>query len=225
MLPELRYELLFFYTRNELEHLQPLSQSLLGMIVAGANVLPLRPIYCVDMDCYDAGVYNIDKIHIFVEEPADDNEPEPVPDYAASVHDGDFKEIVLRLQNTCIKDFNVGIRDSPFMRYWKAQEATFFTVVSVYFDEAEAKDYDVLDSIMSHLRPKAIADDLFQVDGSWWQENGDNSEKLQLLARASFLKNLQTCRLAIFDAGFPPPSFFLKESGYSNYELWCFYSN
>lgn len=49
MLPELRYELLFFYTRDELERLQPLSRSLLKMIVAGSNVLPLRPIGRIDM--------------------------------------------------------------------------------------------------------------------------------------------------------------------------------
>ena len=49
MIPELRYELLFFYTRTYLERLQPLSQALLNMIAAGSNVLPLRPVYRVDM--------------------------------------------------------------------------------------------------------------------------------------------------------------------------------
>lgn len=49
MLPDLRHELLFFCTRDELERLQPLSRTLLDMIVAGANVLPLRPISLVDM--------------------------------------------------------------------------------------------------------------------------------------------------------------------------------
>lgn len=49
MIPELRYEILFFYTRDELERLQPLSQTMLDMTVKGSKVLPLRPIDRVEM--------------------------------------------------------------------------------------------------------------------------------------------------------------------------------
>lgn len=49
ILPELRYELIFFYIRDELKNLQPLSRTLLDMIVADANVLSLRLIGRVDM--------------------------------------------------------------------------------------------------------------------------------------------------------------------------------
>lgn len=51
MRPDILYESFFFCPRNELEQLQPLSQSMLNMIDAGSNILPLRPIHLVDMVC------------------------------------------------------------------------------------------------------------------------------------------------------------------------------
>ncbi|KAH7724710.1 hypothetical protein AAVH_07851 [Aphelenchoides avenae] len=213
MIPELRYELLFFYTRDDLERLQPLSQSLLDMIVAGSNVLALRPIYRVDMD--RTGHEREGKIRIFVEFTVTNGWS---LDYEASIHDGDFAETFRRLQHTCIKDFNLNIRDSPFLRYWKAQEAAVFTVVDIDFSLTDFTHYNVLDSTVNHLRPRAM---LFVAGKSSWHENGYKSEDLKLLARDSFLNNLQTIRLAVLDGAFPPPSAMLKEPGYPNYELRC----
>ncbi|KAH7697979.1 hypothetical protein AAVH_34932 [Aphelenchoides avenae] len=216
MLPELRYELLFYYTRDNLERLQPLSRSLLNMIVAGSNVLPLRPIHRVDMGSY----FPEDKIRIFVE-------PlwaAPEPDYEASIDDAAFAEIVRRLQHTCIKKFWVGLRDSPFLRYWRAREAAAFAVVNIRFRLADDTDYGVLDSIVNHLRPTATK---VHIDKYSWQENGDNDtdrKYLELLVRESFLTNLQTCRLTVWDEAFPPPSFILEEPGYRNYEIDCVYT-
>ncbi|KAH7701622.1 hypothetical protein AAVH_31242, partial [Aphelenchoides avenae] len=220
MIPELRHELLFFYTRDELERLQPLSQTLLDMIVAGSNVLPLRPICCVDMDYHDVEIHSIDMIKIYVEEPTDVDGS--VPDYEASIHHGDFAETFSRLRNTCVKEFNVGIRDSPFLRYWRAQEAAVFTMLSIEFRLTNDTDYDILDSIVNCVRPRSKQ---VLVEESSWHENGYNNEELQLLTRESFLKNLQSCHLAIWEGAFPPPSFILDEPGYPNYELWCKNSN
>ncbi|KAH7678390.1 hypothetical protein AAVH_41711 [Aphelenchoides avenae] len=214
MLPELRYELLFFYTRDELERLQPLSQSLLDMIVAGSNVLALRPICCVEMGRMSHKRKG--KISIFVEEPTGANDWSL--DYEASTDDGDFADTFRRLQHVCIKNFDVWITDSPFVHYWKAQEAAVFTVVSIELYGLGNTDYDVLDSIVNHLRPRAMS---FDVGESSWHENGYKSEDLKLLARESFLNNLQICRLEVLYGAFPPPSVMLKEPGYPNYELWC----
>ncbi|KAH7723046.1 hypothetical protein AAVH_09519 [Aphelenchoides avenae] len=212
MHPVIFNESFSFSTRNDLERLQPLSRLLLNMIIAGSKVLPLRPIDRVDMGRYKTG----DKIQIFVEESATGRAPKP--DYEASTDDGDFAETFRRLQHTCIKNFNFGIRDSPFMLYWKSEEAAVFTVVSIYFDGKEAKDYDVLDTIVNHLRPTTMD---VHVKESSWNENGYNEEKLELLARESFLNNLQNCRLIVWDGAFPPPSFILEEPGYAKYELQC----
>ncbi|KAH7698832.1 hypothetical protein AAVH_34068, partial [Aphelenchoides avenae] len=142
-----------FCSRDYLERLQPLSQSLLDMIVAGSNLLPLRHIQRVDLD---DSFYPEDRIRIFVGERGR-------PDYEASILDGDFAETILRLQHTCIKSFIVGIRDSPFLRYWNAQETASFTVVCIDSHPTEVTDYDFLDSIVNHLRPRTnedvIADD------------------------------------------------------------------
>ncbi|KAH7702348.1 hypothetical protein AAVH_30495, partial [Aphelenchoides avenae] len=89
-----------------------------------------------------------DKIKIFVEEPAANVVPEP--DYEASIDDGDHAETCHRLQHVCIKDFCVGIRALPLMRYWNSQESASFTVVSIDFCLDDDTDYDVLDSIVNH---------------------------------------------------------------------------
>lgn len=136
-----------------------------------------------------------EKIAVFVEGPSGGA---PVPDYTASTDDGDFAEIILRLQHTCIEDFCIGISDSPFLRYWKAHEAASFAVVSIDFgltDDTDDTDYDVLDSIVNHLRPRTT--EAVDVEESFWHENGYDEEKLELLTRKSFLNNLHTCRLAV----------------------------
>ncbi|KAH7707613.1 hypothetical protein AAVH_25143 [Aphelenchoides avenae] len=209
MHPVLFNESFFFCPRVDLESLQLVRRSLLNMIVAGSNVLSLLPVYRVNMDCDDAGA----KIQIYVDEDAYE------PGYEASVYEGDFPKTFRCLQNICVKEFIVGIRDSPFLRYWKAQEAAVFTVVSIDFDLTDDTDYDVLDSIVNHLRPRTTED--IHVRESSWRENGHNSKRLKLLARESFLNNLQTCCLNVFENAFPAPAFFLKESSYSNYELEC----
>ncbi|KAH7700640.1 hypothetical protein AAVH_32237, partial [Aphelenchoides avenae] len=198
-------ESFFFCTRSDLESLQLVRKSLLNIIVAGSNVLPLCPIGRFDM-----GYGSEDKIRISVEDPTVADESEP--DYEASIIDGNFADTFHRLQHTCIKVFCVGIRDIPFLRYWKAQEADAFVVVSIDFILLETTDYVLLDSIVDHLRPRSTA--LYARSDSW-QENGDRCEYLELLARGSFLHNLQTCRLT---RRFSSPTFF-DEPGYANYEL------
>ncbi|KAH7699833.1 hypothetical protein AAVH_33059 [Aphelenchoides avenae] len=205
MIPELRNELLFFCSRDELERLQPLSQALFGMIVAGSNVLPLRPIHHVHMDREASD----GKIKIF--DKTDWRANEWKPDYEASTHDGDFAETFRRLQHTCIKFFRVWFRDSPFLRYWKAQETAAFAVVDIDYGRPEPTDYDVLDSIMNHLRPRTTMSFC----------NKQSSWHLELLTRASFLNNLQTCSVCVYGDAFLPPSFILEEPGYSNYDLLC----
>lgn len=129
----------------------------------------------------------------------------------ASIRDGDFEETFRRLQRVCIKEFQVWSCDSPFLGYWKAmQETADFTVVRVdckltydtndvdweaYYDGAEidppdTTDYDALDAIVNHLRPKT-AD--FNVKESSWQENRHN----ELVSRDSFLNNLETCDVSV----------------------------
>ncbi|KAH7698833.1 hypothetical protein AAVH_34069 [Aphelenchoides avenae] len=210
MHPVVFYESFFSCPRDDLERLQPLSRSLLNMIVAGSHVLPLRPIHRVDMD---------DEIKIFVEDHVR-------PDYEASVLDGDFAETFRRLQHTCIKTVLVGISESPFLSYWKAQKTASFTVIilrSLGFDfgwrtDYEATpDYDVLDSIVDHLRPRTNQHVI--IDDSSWRENGHNSKYLKALARDSFLNSLQTCRLRAQGNAFPPSGFFLNKPGYRNYEV------
>ncbi|KAH7702068.1 hypothetical protein AAVH_30786, partial [Aphelenchoides avenae] len=147
-----------------------------------------------------------DNIQIFVEESSIGDAP--VPDYVATVLDGDFAEIFLRLQHTCIKKFNFGIRDSAFMRYWKAQENVAFTVVRIDFRLTDETDYGVLDSVVNHLRPRTTAE--VDVEEYLWYDTGYNRDKakkrLELLARESFVNNLQSCSL--------------DEPGYPNYELF-----
>ncbi|KAH7725108.1 hypothetical protein AAVH_07386 [Aphelenchoides avenae] len=185
------------------------------MTAAGSSLPPLRPIHRVNMHCE----YPNDKIEIFVD---DDGRPE----YEASVLDGDFAETFRRLQHSCIKTVLVGIRESPFLRYWKAQKTARFTVVTLRLrgfdfgsptDYEEATDYDVLDSIVNHLRPRT--NEHIIVDDSSWRENGRNSKYLKVLARDSFLNNLQACRLRVQGNTFPPSAFFLNEPGYRNYEI------
>ncbi|KAH7708179.1 hypothetical protein AAVH_24583, partial [Aphelenchoides avenae] len=148
------------------------------------------------------------KIRIYV---ADDAER---PDYKAAIDDdGDSAETVLRLQNTCIKDFTIEIRDSPFLRYLLAQGAASFNVVGIHFDELKRTDYDILDSIVNRLRPRTV--------GSTIMPFSSVAERLEVLARDSFLNNLQTCRLIVWNDSFPPSAFFLNEPGYRNYELRC----
>lgn len=140
---------------------------------------------CLFQDCWDPE----DVILIYVVEWCNMQ-----PDYEASIH-ADFAEIFLRLQNTCIKRFCVAICDSPFLRYWNAQETASFTVLRIDFHLPGSMNYVVLDFIMNHLRPKTTA--CVEIDESSWQYNGYNSEHLQLLARDSFRNNLQTCRLDV----------------------------
>ncbi|KAH7711972.1 hypothetical protein AAVH_20684 [Aphelenchoides avenae] len=208
MIPELRYELLFFYTRNDLERLQPLSQSLLDMIAKGSKVLPLRPIEYVDMASPIYASPQDDKIRIFVGRSTGNDTHEP--DYETSIDDGDCAEIFRRLQNTCIKSISVGIRESAFLRYWRAQETASFTVVEIEFGGLEVADCGVLDSIGNHLRPRTT----HAVDD-------DHVEMLELMARDSFLNSLQICSLNVWYCPFPPPSFILDEPGYPRYDLWC----
>ncbi|KAH7698546.1 hypothetical protein AAVH_34359 [Aphelenchoides avenae] len=111
MHPALFFESFFFCSRNNLERLQPLSRLLLNMIANGSK------------DCWDPE----DVIHICVVERCNMQ-----PDYEASIH-ADFAEIFLRLQNTCIRRFGVAIRDSPFRRYWNAEETASFTVLRIDF--------------------------------------------------------------------------------------------
>ncbi|KAH7703374.1 hypothetical protein AAVH_29455 [Aphelenchoides avenae] len=206
------FESFSFCSRNDLEFLQPISQSLFDIVVNGSKVLPLRPISVVSMDLEENAK---GKIQIFVEAPVGGAS---VADYEASVHDGDFAETFRRLQYTCVKSFCVCIRDSPFLRYWKAQETVVFTVVSTAFNLPGTTDYDAFDTIMNHLRPRSMELD---VEKSSWHENGYNSEYLELLSHDALLKNLQTCRLEVWEHAFPPPDFFLTEPGYTNYELSC----
>lgn len=117
----------------------------------------------------------------------DEDADEPRPDYKASVHDGDFAETFRRLQHTCIKEFCFGIHYSPFLRYWKAQEAAVFTVVSIYSSDTNDADCGVLDSIMNHLRPRVVH---IYASAPRWHNKG-------ILDRDSFLQNLQICRLSV----------------------------
>ncbi|KAH7703578.1 hypothetical protein AAVH_29248 [Aphelenchoides avenae] len=229
MHPILIHESLFFCPRDDLERLQPLSQSLLDIVVKGSKVLPLRPIRHVDMA---SAIYKQprmeDKIKIFVGRPTGSDTHEP--DYEASIDDGDCAEIFRRLQNTCIKSIWVGIRESAFLRYWRAQETASFTVVSIEFGGLEIADTDVFDSIVNHLRPRTME---VHAEGSswdengfdaWWHKHGWNEEMLEfnLLARDSCLNYLQICQLNVsWDAAFPPPFFMLEEPGYPNYEFSC----
>ncbi|KAH7697303.1 hypothetical protein AAVH_35614, partial [Aphelenchoides avenae] len=161
---------------------------------------------------YDVG----GKIQIFAEEDEDEDGREP--DYEASVHDGDFAETFRRLQHTCVKYFHVEIHNSSFMRYWMAQKTAAFTVVKIDGVLAEATDYDLLDSVVTHIRPRTMFVPV-------WGANSYNGEQLKLLARDAFLNLLQTCGLRIWDDAFPPSSFVLSEPGYPNYEMRCYRSN
>ncbi|KAH7707802.1 hypothetical protein AAVH_24957 [Aphelenchoides avenae] len=194
MHPILFNESFFFCPRDYLERLQLLSRSLLDMIVAGSNVLPLRSIDRVEMGCDDAA----DKIQFYIQDDAKE------PDYEASIDEGDFPETFRRLRYTCVTKF---------------KEAAVFTVVIVHFRLADDTDYDVLDSIVNHLRPRTTVEVYLFPDS--WHKYGHNRKRLKLLDRESFLNNLQTCRLNDFGNAFPAPAFFLEEPGYPNYELGC----
>ncbi|KAH7703640.1 hypothetical protein AAVH_29189 [Aphelenchoides avenae] len=204
------YESFFFSTRDDLESLQLVRRSLLNMIVAGSSALPLRPLSAV---YYSREVMKKDyKFRIFVDED---------PSYEVSMDDGDVADIFFRLQHTCIKHFSVGIRDSPFLRYWKAQEDAIFIVERINFCLTDDTDYDVLDSMVNHIRPRTTTE--VDVWADSWHEDGVSSKYLKVLARDSFLNSLKICRLTAW--AFPPPSFFLNEPGYPIYELWCYDSN
>ncbi|KAH7711601.1 hypothetical protein AAVH_21068 [Aphelenchoides avenae] len=126
MQPELRYEL--FYTRDQLERLQPLSRTLFDMIVH-SHALLLRPISIVWMDTDGSN----DKIQVS----EDDDTGFLESDYEASVRDGDFAETALLL-------------------YWQAQE-TDFTVVNIDVELPERTYFDfVPNAIVRHLRPRAM---------------------------------------------------------------------
>lgn len=141
-------------------------------------------------------------IQIFVE--VDENAEVVLPDYEASVHGGDFDETVRRLQNTCVKLFEVGIRASDFLRYWMTQETALVVVnigfvtdlkaVSLHVFEPVTTDNGLLDSIVSHLRPRNMHVD---VEDSSWRENGYNNWLLGFLVRDSLLNSLQTCHLIV----------------------------
>ncbi|KAH7680120.1 hypothetical protein AAVH_41509, partial [Aphelenchoides avenae] len=142
---------------------------------------------------------------------------EQVPDYEDSLRFGarpHFAQTFLRLQNVCVKYFNVGIRDSPFLAYWKAQEAASFTVVRIEF--GPTTEYDLLDSIMNHIRPRSVL---------FGDEETSFNADLKLLTRDSFLNHLLLCRFEVYDDTFPISSFVLSERGYPNYELRCHQSH
>ncbi|KAH7715345.1 hypothetical protein AAVH_17278 [Aphelenchoides avenae] len=220
MHPVTYYESLLFCIRDDLERLQPVSKSLLNTIVRSSKVLPLRPIHRVYF-AYPIGY----SIRIFLKPYADEFDHDPVPDYETGVDEeepyyGDFRETFLRLQNTCIKFFNVRIRDSEFLRYWQAQE-TAFTVVSINAPvgkHTQDGDYKLLDTIMNFLRPRSTEP---YTDESAWQISVKGRLYVELLYRDSFLNNLQTCFLSVWDDDFPPPSFLLDWPSYRSFMVWC----
>ncbi|KAH7691329.1 hypothetical protein AAVH_40157 [Aphelenchoides avenae] len=212
------YESFFFCSRDDLEGLQLVRKSVRNRIVRASRVLPLRSIRHVDM------IYYLEEhICIFVGElpetdPFGDDEE---PDYEDSIHDGDFAETFGRLQNACIKEFVIGIRDSAFLRYWISQEAASCTVVSIDFPlhEVAANGTGILDSIMNRLRPRFLAD---RVEQASWYKYGSNSAYTELLARESFVNSLHTCSLLGANSeAYSPPDFFLNGPSYRNYELCC----
>ncbi|KAH7711597.1 hypothetical protein AAVH_21064 [Aphelenchoides avenae] len=200
MHPVLFYESFFFCSRNDLERLQPLSKSLRNIIVNGSKALPLRPVdrvFIMDGDPVDGDAMiqiTVDNLSI----------------YDAPTHYGDFTETFRRLQHTCIKWFDVSICDSPFLRYWMAQEAAVFNVVRIEFYIDFNGHYDIFDSIVNHARPKTTI----------VAEDGTNNELMKVLTRKSLLNSLRTCCLRVYAEGFPSSSFFLDEPGYAKYELW-----
>ncbi|KAH7708766.1 hypothetical protein AAVH_23983 [Aphelenchoides avenae] len=215
---DLVYESLFNCSRNVLEYLQPLSRSLHDMIVNSSNALPLRPIHHVRMNFSELEGHGME---IYV---GDYEGYAWKPDYTATIYGRghDFPETFRRLQYTCINTFSVGIRNSPFLRHWMRRKNAAFTVVDINFDLTDTKDYDLLDSIVNHLRPKTAG--VLVDDSSSYVDDPHKNEGLKLVARGSFLNNLQTCRLWA-DTSFPPPTLFFKEPGYTNYELRCYHAN
>ncbi|KAH7695751.1 hypothetical protein AAVH_22847 [Aphelenchoides avenae] len=210
------YESFFFCSRKDLEGLQLVRKSVRKRILRHSQVLPLRPVWRVDMAhyCYE-------EIRIFVEQPTCSFDADP--DYEHSINDGNFEEAFRRLQNTCINEFFVGIRDSAFLRYWISREDASFTVVSIVFDVADVEDNGtaILDSIINRLRPRTMDTD---VEESSWSKYDSNSAYTALLARESFVNSLHTCRLLGAEPGaYSPPDFFLNGPGYANYELCCNY--
>ncbi|KAH7706808.1 hypothetical protein AAVH_16400 [Aphelenchoides avenae] len=195
MNPVLFYEALFFSSRDDLECLQLLSRTLRDMIVYSSNVLPLRPICHVWMN-HESSMTNKIRIQKCAAGGGVEHDY-----YEASILDGDFAETFRRLQHTSIHNFSVGFRDSPFLRYWKAQEAADFVVIWICFRSRETTDYDTFDSIVNHLRPRITGVAIIS-----WCEDGYNSKALKLLARDSVLNHLQTCRL--------------HAPGFPNYEMW-----
>ncbi|KAH7704950.1 hypothetical protein AAVH_27850 [Aphelenchoides avenae] len=224
------HEWLFFCSREDLEPLQLVRKSLRKMIVARSSALPLRSIHRVSVDCcHEPPIPNYpDKIEIFVKE---DRYPEEMtPEeavkryYKTSVCDnGDFAGAVRRLQHSCIKNFDVDIGDSPFLRYWMAQEADAFTVLSICINPPEAtKNYELLDAIVNRVRPNTLDVSYESGPSAYGDQTAPyNSEYLEVMARDSFLNILQICPLNIWPGAFPPPSFILDEPGYPNYELRC----
>lgn len=114
--------------------------------------------------------------------------------YDAPTHYGDFAETYRRLQHTCIKWFDVSICDSPFLRYWMAQEAAVFNVVYIDFRIAFNGHYEIFDSIVKHVRPKTT---IVATGGYGWHEAGRNTELMKLLTRKSLLNSLRTCCLRV----------------------------
>ncbi|KAH7706811.1 hypothetical protein AAVH_25958 [Aphelenchoides avenae] len=213
MHPVLFYEALFFSSRDDLECLQLLSRTLRDMIVYSSNVLPLRPICHVWMN-HNSSTTNKIRIEKCAAGGGDEHDY-----YEASVYDGDFAGTFRRLQHTCINKFSFAVRDSPFLRYWRAQEASDFVVTWICFRQPETTDYDIFDSIVNHLRPRITGVGVVECS---WRGNGRYGKAVKLLARDSVLNHLQTCRLRVGSGvfWFPPSSFIFEAPGFPNYEMW-----
>lgn len=109
--------------------------------------------------------------------------------------EGDFEQTFRRLQNICVKDFVIGIRDNPFLRHWmEAQKTAAFTdfiVVNFHIQPTDAATIEVVDSIVNHLRPKAAG--FFIQRG----QKKRNEGVLFLMCQDAFLNNLETFRLTV----------------------------
>ncbi|KAH7709490.1 hypothetical protein AAVH_23246 [Aphelenchoides avenae] len=204
MQPELRYEILLFCTRNELEHLQPLSRTLLDVIVARAKKLPLRPISWVRMRPakgwtglrFDGSVTDVIHFHLNDPEEIDGETEYGDPDYETSVMNGDFEELYRRLQNVSIDYFSFDISENRFMQYWRAQQgASNFTVKDIGFRLRADTDYDTLDCIVNFLHPTEFDSVSCSSPSSKYGLTG--SQWTDLLKRDSFLSTVKTTSLTV----------------------------
>jgi hypothetical protein len=61
------------------------------------------------------------------------------------VHKEGFVKAFLRFEHTCVKNFYVGIRDRPFLRYLLEREIAF-PVLNISFDLPKTMEYGLVDS-------------------------------------------------------------------------------